>query len=49
MKVASSPDGTIITSDPQTGEAEDRGNISDHDVERGRDGARGRRNPGDNY
>jgi len=46
--VGVTPDGGIVTTDPQTGRAVDQGNISDHGVERdrerrGRERERGRR------
>lgn len=44
--VGVTPDGDVVTTDPETGEAVDQGNISDYDVERG--GRRGRRDR-DNY
>jgi hypothetical protein len=45
--VGITPGGNIITTDPKTGEARDRGHISDHDVERGRGDRRARKDRGD--
>lgn len=41
--VGVTPEGGIVTTDPQTGRAVDQGNISDHGVERDRDRDRRRR------
>jgi RHS repeat-associated protein len=45
--VGITPGGNIVTTDPKTGEARDRGHISDHDVERGEPTKRRRRDRGD--